>query len=167
LGGLMLCVVVFLWGILRIAPIQKDLQMTQASRPPVVGLSSEMTVEQIQSIVEEQKNNIGVLKKAFQRDIFMTHFLTSVAAVVPEGVWLTDWVLTYDQKSHVPELSLRGMAYIKDGQQEVVLINTFVDALKKDAQIASSFNTCSVGSITRDSIKGQSVTVFSLSCKNQ
>lgn len=159
-----ICIGAFIYGSLQNLPLKSEISNVVRSRPSVTGVSSGASYNELVQIESSFKQKIEPINKIFKRPYF-TPVLDSLAKAIPEGLWLQEFSLGEDRGGSV-SMDLRGSVYKQDSDEEMRLVNDFVNNLRADSRIAKYFPDISITSVdsssSQDNIK---ITRFSISCK--
>jgi hypothetical protein len=96
----------------------------------------------------------------------MTHRLSSLGQVLPEGVWVTG--LTYEERPGkdaqrtVRSWSLLGLAFLRDSQDEIRAINRFITGLRSQSELFRGFDRADLVTVQRRVVNEQDVTGFEI-----
>ena len=157
-----ICIAVFIFGVYRLLPLQKDLQNLINMRPAVSTVSANLGYEELVAINSTYKKKIETADNIIRKRLSLTALFDALPRVIPKGLWLVN--LSFEKKEGKAELILEGMAYSGDQGEE--LVNLFVSRLKENPAFAKSFKEISLVSTERSQRKKIGITTFKISCRD-
>jgi type IV pilus assembly protein PilM len=161
--GALACGLVFGWGMLNKAPLNKELNEVVLERKPVEGISAKATLPELKKANDVYKSKLANLDELLKSQIYFTIPLNVIPKVLPEGMWLEK--LSFVQKSgHNGDLGIEGFVYLSDSDKEVDAVNKFLTALKESADFNSSFNDVRLDFVNNANVNKYNVTRFSITC---
>ncbi|NQT46778.1 MAG: pilus assembly protein PilM [Candidatus Omnitrophica bacterium] len=121
----------------------------------------------LESLTAEKKK-LEAQKAAYQSalEILKISFaskLKSFADNTPHGIWLTSFSFSIDKGGSLT-MNIRGAAYSED-QDELSLISTFTNDLKKDPNFIAGFKSMELGTIDKETISDTTITRFNVTFK--
>lgn len=122
------------------------------------------TSADLQNLITELKGKISVISELKNRKFFTPSF-TAFAKALPEGVWINNLEMQYNETEKNLNLTLKGMAYSQDISAQINLVNRFADNLKSDKQFSSSFKTIELNQVNQSNVGEYRVTNFEVNCR--
>lgn len=160
-----ICIASFLFGIYQRFPIQKEISAIKAARPQVALLNADqMDNPDLEALDMEYRNTLFKFDALVKRQLYLTSPFSVIPRVIPDGIWLTGFSLTGATEDNKPQATLRGTAYVRDGDQEIRLINEFVSKLKADPEFFGYFSQVRLSSIEEGQFEKVRVTNFIIEC---
>ena len=165
-GCLLIFLLIFLFGLYRILPLQKELQNIIGLMPPVSTASLDARYEALTNLYSEYKQKVANLDNLIQKRLYLTSVLDVIPRLVPEGMWLVSLSFEDKKEENKIKLTLDGMAYLGDGDKELELANSFLSNLKNDPLFVKYFKDIRITSIDSKGIEDNTMTHFIISCCN-
>jgi type IV pilus assembly protein PilM len=163
--GVVVCIAVFGYGLMRTQAKQQELTEIQNKRVKISSIPASDSVEELSGMSSKFKKKISALDNLVKNQIYVTPLLSTIPRALPKGVWLESFNLS--QSKGVPmELVLNGQVYLDDGDQEFESVNIFLTNLKKDPVFSRYFNEISIGFVDRKNVQNKNIAVFKIICKN-
>jgi hypothetical protein len=138
------------------------------------GVFRSSEVSQIDELTQELKNKLTNYKDIRIKSN-IAHYLHKIPALLPQGMWLkTFHVAYYDTPLKEDRLTrnvsrvslvLDGYAYLKNANEQFRLVNLLVSVLKKESDLASSFDNIDLVTVQQESLQNHAVTYFKIVCK--
>ena len=162
--GIIVCVAVLGYGLLRILPMQKELIEAKNQRVKIASVVADDSLEALSELGSKYQKKIHTLENLIKNQTYLTYPLSSIPQALPDGMWLE--TLSFVQnKSGGIELSLNGRVYLEDNDKEFDLVRVFIMNLKKDLEFSKYFKEISISSIDQKLVVEKTVTVFLIVCK--
>jgi hypothetical protein len=162
--GIVVCIAVFGYGLIRTQTTQQELDRIMDSRIKIKSVSAEANLDALSNLSSKYKKKIAALDKIVKNQRYITPLLSTIPKALPKGVWLESFNLVQGKNMSM-ELSLNGQAYYENGEKEFEAVNIFLANLKNDPQFSSHFKDIAIGFIDRKDVQGKSVAVFKIECK--
>jgi len=166
LSGCLICLGAWGLGQLRAVPLRRELDMTMGSRVKIENVNMEDSTEQLISAEAVYKRTLEDLSNFARKQVYFTEILEAVSRLMPEGVWLNEINLDRRKDELMPELVLKGMAYLKDRNQERDAVNKLISDFKANAAFLKYFRQINISSLDTGQYKGAAVTTFLITCKS-
>ena len=163
--GIIVCAAVFGYGLMRIQPMQEELDKIKSKRVRIISSVAGDSLEELSALSDQYRGKIRKLDKLVKDQMYATYPLNAIPAALPGGVWLENFRLTQNS-GNVIELSLTGQVYLEDHDREFESVNIFLINLKNNPEFSKYFKEININSIDQKLIDNKSVTVFSITCKN-
>lgn len=161
--GIIICAVVFGYGLLRMQPLQKELVEIKNKRVKISSITND-SLEELSALSSQYREKVRVLDNLIKDQMYATYPLNAIPQALPGGLWLESFNLAQGRSGSM-ELSLRGEVYLADSDKEFEAINTFVENLKKNPEFLKYFKEIKINSIDQKLVEKKSVTVFLIDCK--
>lgn len=150
----------YIQGASNRAALEKDLSSVLVARPIIPKVNAEATIEELEQIKSQDKQDISVMDSLVRKQLFLTPHLAAIPELIPEGMWLEDFSFTNFDK---PEFTLKGMVYLGNNNKELELIDNFLSLLKKDRNFSKNFKQIALISVESRDYKDKPVTYFTIS----
>ncbi|MFA5090984.1 MAG: pilus assembly protein PilM [Candidatus Omnitrophota bacterium] len=147
-SGLLLCVLVFFFGVYRSMPIKGEIKNIVNIRPSVLTVSAGLSSEEMEKIQQRYQGKIEALDKVIKQRLYFTSILDAIPRVISKGIWLTE--VNFFRERNASGLTLRGIVSLGDTTKEMDAINTFVAKMKEDATFRKSFKDINIVSIDHE-----------------
>lgn len=162
---LLLCIIVYAFGIFRALPLQNEKNNIKAMRPKVLGVSPELDYEKLVAIDSDYKLKLKVMENLVKKQVYFTELLDVIPRIMPKDIRLIE--LYFKKDENLAELSLRGSAFLGDSDKELELVNVFLSHLKEDPIFTKYFKALNILSINRSQAEAAAITSFTISCRSQ
>jgi type IV pilus assembly protein PilM len=157
-----LCTAIFLFGIYRMLPLQKDIKNVINMRPAVLTVSPDLNYNDLVTINSNYKTKIQSMDKIVKNRSYLTPVLDALPRVIPEGMWLVN--LSFNEQEEKTEFILEGVASLGDSNKELELTNMLVSSLKGNPVFTQYFKEISLVSTERKQTEKISITNFKILC---
>jgi len=161
--ALFLVGVMYVYGLTRIQPLKDDLKKTIGLRPSVAQVDADVSYEELAKVDSKYKKKIAIYDAIVQQQVYLTKQLNVIPRVLPKNAWLSTFRFT--NNAGLPVLKLRGYVYSEDQQDEVVVINKFLNDLRGDVDFGAYFKSVVLDSVVKESFGKQNVASFEVTCK--
>lgn len=162
--GIILCLAVFGYGLMRVQPIQDELVKIKNKRVSAQSVDAAANYEDMFAVSSKYKKKIALLDNLVNGHAYATYLLDSVPQALPKGTWLNDF--KFSQKNDgALELILSGQVYLGDSDKEFESVNIFLTNLKNDRKFSSYFKDIAIRSIDRKIEPDRSMAVFEIVCQ--
>jgi hypothetical protein len=161
--GALICAGVYGYGEYRMVPFKNQLKETVAKRLQFDKMPADDSLESLQGLRDEYERKIQVFDRLIRNQMLITAPLNSIPTLLPEGIWLTGLNFVSREDGDV-ELEFSGLAYLEDGEQEMLRINEFLGNLASDQAFTQAFRDIKL--VTMDRVENFNVksTTFSIRC---
>jgi type IV pilus assembly protein PilM len=156
-------ILIFLFRIYRISPLQNELKNIIDIRPATSTISGELSYSELLDTNSNYKIKAEAMDKIIKKRLYLTPLLDAIPRVVPKGIWLVKLSFKEEEKT---ELILEGTAYLGNSDKELELVNTFLSHLKENPAFIKYFKEMSVVSTGHKQIEKTSITNFVISCQD-
>ncbi|HOU36680.1 MAG TPA: pilus assembly protein PilM [Candidatus Omnitrophota bacterium] len=163
LWGLLLCGVVFGWGLYKRVPAERERDMAISSQPRVAGVAPSASIDEVNAKNAQYIERLRNIDSQLRKRLFLTEELDVIPQVIPEGVWFRDFAFT--DKQNTVELVIYGWAYLEDSNRELEAINNFLTRLKENQKFSVVFRDIKMTSATQEKLDNTPVTSFVIMCK--
>jgi hypothetical protein len=163
--GVLICIATFAFGLSKMQPIRKELNNIIGMRPKVTTVSPEASYEELSGTDETYKAKLTSLDNLVRKQLYLTSPLNVIPSAIPEGVWLTGFDFNKTEEGKA-DLTLGGMAYLTDSDQEFAAVNKFLANLKGNPEFAKYFKDLSVTLLNRVEVERLTMTNFSITCRS-
>jgi type IV pilus assembly protein PilM len=157
-------IVIFLSGIYRALPLEKELNNIINIRPATSTISGELSFEELRNINSNYKIKAEAMDNLIKERLYLTPLLDAIPRAVPKGIRLVN--LSFKEAEDKIELILEGTAYLGNSDKELELVNTFLSRLKENSTLTKYFKEMSVVSTGNKQIEKITITNFIISCQN-
>jgi len=157
-------IVIFLSGIYRALPLQKELNNIINIRPATSTISGELSFEELRNINSNYKIKAEAMDNLIKERLYLTPLLDAIPRVAPKGIRLVN--LSFKEAEDKIELILEGTAYLGNSEKELELVNTFLSRLKENSTLTKYFKEMSVVSTGNKQIEKITITNFIISCQD-
>jgi len=164
LMGVFICIAAFAYGVSREAPLKQDLNKIISQRIKVSDIHSDTSFEMLNTISLKDRKTLESLDNLIRKQLYVTEILDIIPRFMPDGIWLSKFALNNNAGEGL-ELTLEGMSYLGDSNDEFQAVNKFFNVLKENAVFAKYFKDINLVSIDRAQFSGATVTKFLMSCK--
>jgi len=164
LACVLLCLGFFLLGLYQRLPIQKELSDVISLRPQVATVDASLSYEMLTATEQEYQAKLDTFSELAQHEVYNTHILEAIPALMPREIWLTQVKFRKDVLK--AELELFGTVYLNDSQKEIDLVHEFLANLRGSPVITKYFSERKivVTSIEKGKIGALTSTNFSIKC---
>jgi hypothetical protein len=163
--GILICVVTFGYGFLKMQPAREEISKIIGKRPKVITVSADDSYENLSGMDKKFKNKLDSLDKLIKNQFYATYPLDIIPRALPKGVWLTNFSLT-KKEGGKPELIMDGLAYLGDSDKEFEAAGAFLSNLRLDKVFSKYFAEITITSVDRKQFLESSAAVFSIVCRN-
>ena len=163
--GIFVCFVVFIYGWMRVKPIQEEVASIKSKRVKISSVVVKDTFEELSALGSKYKKKIVTLDNLVKNQMYATYPLDVIPAALPKGVWLESFNLGQKRGSGA-ELTLNGQVYLENSEKEFETVNVFLTNLKKDPVFSQYFKMITINSIDQKMIQDMNLTVFTIVCQN-
>lgn len=164
IGGLIICLLTFAFGSYHIIPLQRELQRVKKMRVPVYGVDPQASYDILTSKDTEEKDKLKTLEGVVKEHLYLTELLNILPRAVPKGVWFKHIAFHAGWQNEV-DLSISGMAYLGNTDEEFTAINTLLGNLKEKEEFSRHFKEIALTTIDRSQVNGLNVSTFVIYCK--
>lgn len=162
--GFFICIAVYLFGLYRILPLQKELNNIISMRPAVSTVKPGSNYEELTSIDTKYKQKLDALNNLVKKQFYVVGLLDTIPRIIPEGMWLTN--LNFRKEENKVDFTLQGDAYLANSDKELELINKFLVNLKGNPNFAKYFKEISIISVEQRKTQEMQMTAFMISCRD-
>lgn len=152
--GVLLCLVVWGWGLKKVLPLQQQIAEIISLRPSVSSVHSEAELDEINSILGNSRKKLSTLEALVKNQLYLNEVFDTIPRIVPEGITLTTL------KFQEGKLIVEGFAYQADSRRELDLINLFYSNFKNNIVINKYFKDVAVVSVDSKLREGVLVSYF-------
>lgn len=163
-AALLICILFFIFGFYKNMSLKKQVNSIVVMRPAVSGVDPNVNYEELIKIEQQCKEKIKTLDNIVNKQLYLTDALEVIARLVPQGMWLTN--LSFEKRDAKAILTLVGVAYSEDSEQELQMINQFLGNLKENPAFNKYFKQMKIVSVDQGQIKEASINNFTISCGN-
>ncbi|MDD5097425.1 MAG: pilus assembly protein PilM [Candidatus Omnitrophica bacterium] len=164
--GILICAVTFGYGIYRMQPVRQEINSIKSKRPKLANISEDDDSVILSSREKKLKKRLSSLDNLIKDQLYATYFLDIIPRALPDGVWLTKLSSGRNNEDGQPEVSLDGEVYLGDSDREFEAVSTFLSNLKAEQFFSKNFKDITITSVDRRVSDGDSVAIFSITCKN-
>lgn len=162
--GVLLCIIIFLFGVYRILPLERDLKNIIDKQPTVSSVSAQISYDELAAIYSNYKSRINAISDIIKRQVYFSELLNAISRVTPENMWLAELSFNKRAENQI-ELILRGAVYLEDSSRELELVNKFLSYIKGDPVFIKYFEKIDIVSIERSQTQKMFTTNFVISCR--
>ncbi len=162
--GIVVCLAVFGYGLIRIRPVQQELVDIKSKRVRIISPVDSDNLDELSAWGSKYKKKVATLDNLVKNQMYATYPLGAIPRALPGGVWLESFKLVQNKSGSI-ELSLTGEVYLEDNEKEFESVSVFLANLKKDPEFSKYFKEINISSIDQKPVEGKSVTVFTIACK--
>lgn len=162
-AALLICIGSFIFGIYQNIPLRQDLDIVIKKRVNVAKVSPEASYDTLVGIIVNHKKTLDNLDNLIKKQLYVTEVLGAIPRALPKGVWLKK--LSLNKREEEVELSLEGMSYLGDSNDEYQAVNKFYSNLKDNPEFTKYFTDINITSIDHIQFAKAMVTSFFISCK--
>jgi Tfp pilus assembly protein PilN len=112
-------------------------------------------VKEIKDELSSLENNAAMFGSYIVKDVAIAKLLYKLSASLPDGVWLDEFILNEN------EFRCGGSVISTQGD-EVAVINSFLDSLKKDKEFISCFKSFVLVSVERKNFRTREIAHFTM-----
>ncbi len=164
--GIIICVVVFGYGLMRIAPMQEELVAIKNKRIKISTPIENDNIDELSAVSANYRKKIKTLDSLVKNQIYATYPLDAIPKSIPKGAWLDDFSFNKKNDGSL-ELVLNGQVYLENSEKEFETVNIFLEKLKNDTVFSKYFKEISISSIDRRKDQEKhSLTTFTIICRN-
>jgi len=157
-------IVIFLSGIYRTLPLEKELNNIINIRTATSTISGELSFKELLDINSNYKIKAEAMDNIIKKRLYLTPVLDAIPRIVPKGIRLVSFSFKEGEKE--TELILEGTAYLGNSNKELELVNAFLSRLKVNPALTKYFKEMSVVSTGHKEIEKISITNFIISCQD-
>ncbi len=165
IAGLLICAGAFMYGYYQEAPLKLDLNNAISKRIKVSDIKPDSTYAMLSDISSKNSRSLDNLDNLIKKQLYVTDVLNIIPRVLPDGVWLSKFSLGKKDAGAGLNLTLEGMSYLGDSNDEFQAVNKFLTSLKEDGKFSKYFKDVSIVSIDHTRFSGAAVTTFLIACK--
>ncbi len=154
-AGVLICILAFGYGFYQGIPLKQKLDNIT---------SSGRSFEELNANRLKYAKTLDNLDKLIKNQLYITETLDIMPRVLPKGVWLTKFTFN-NREAGRAELSLEGMCYLSDSNEEFKAVNKFFSGLSENTVFNKYFKDIIIISIEGGQFNSLPVTDFSISCK--
>lgn len=163
--GILICVVTFGYGFLKMQPASEELSKITGKRPKVITVSVDDSYESLSDTDKKFKNKLDSLDKLIKNQFYATYPLDIIPRALPKGAWLTNFSLTQKDDGKL-ELTMDGLVYLGDSDKEFEAAGAFLSNLRSDKIFSKYFTEITIASVDRKQFLDSAAAVFSIVCRN-
>jgi len=89
--GIAVCTAVFVYGFIRIQPIQGEISIIKSTRAKIHSIVESGNLEELSTLNSKYRKKITTLDNIIKNQIFVTYPLNAIPAAMPKGVWLNNF----------------------------------------------------------------------------
>jgi hypothetical protein len=149
----------------RLQPIQAQLSAVLAQRPQVTTVSADSSFEELSALNSRYMEKIKGINQILKKRMFVTGQLDTIPRVIPEGLWLRDFV--FFKTGNDLMISIKGSCYLGESDKERKMINKFLNDLKENPAFAGDFKKMNILSLDEGKIANVTLTNFVIECRSQ
>jgi type IV pilus assembly protein PilM len=157
------CALVFGFGLYRVQPAKKEYADLRDKTPRLPMVNPDSGLTELNNLSAEYKNTLTDMYKLVKQRMYLTAQLQVIPALVPDGVWLTDFA--FSNQNNKRQLNFTGMAYLGEGDKEFIAVNKMITDLKSNKVFSEYFSEISVTSLNRNSFGKGEATSFAVVCQ--
>ncbi|MFH0827793.1 MAG: pilus assembly protein PilM [Candidatus Omnitrophota bacterium] len=155
----------FLISFYRLKPLQSDLASLLNSRPPVLTVNPDLSLNELKDLDVKYKENVRVIKATLKGMVLITGQLDSIPRIMPEGLWLNDFNFRRNDNGEV--LTVSGSCYLGDNDKERKLINKFLNDLKENENFNKIFKVMNILNLDQGQNGNFVLTNFVIECRGR
>ena len=160
IAGLIICAGVAA-GILRKMPLQQEINQIIARRPQGTSVNARLSLSELQQLEKKTEQQFSDLNNLVKKQLYFTPGLSAIPQLLPPGVWLERFSLSYNNKDS--KLELQGNVFLNNSQREAEALESFISALKSDANFSKMFPVIQIDSMNTVDILDKTGTHFNIS----
>ena len=146
--GALICIVALFFTMgNQVSAQRKLLESAKASR--VGSKYSDLSAEDLRAKEGDLKNKVSFYRDLVDGRLVWTQKLSFLGSTLPQGAWVTNISIS-DSLDAGRVMSLRGLAYASDKQEELKIPSQFLLALKQHQEIFEGFQEANLISIKRE-----------------
>ncbi len=150
---------IFLFGQFQAKPFAQEFSIIfKDAKSTLTGDLKGLDAKKLSALNNKLKQDLGVYKNIFRKDILISEKLIALPELLPEGIWLED--ITFNRGSR--KLILKGTVYREDEAEASEIPYLFVSNLKNSHLFSNKVSSISVGSLTSAYEKDYRVTKFNV-----
>ncbi len=161
--AIFLIAAMYIYGLTRIQPLKDDLKKTIFLRPSVAQVNVDLSNEELMKKNANFKKKIANYESLVKRQVYLTKLLDVIPRILPKSIWLSS--VSFTKNAGVPVLRLRGAVYSEKQQDEVVVINKFLNDLREDFDFHTYFTNVVLDSVVQNDSGKQNIVSFEVTCK--
>jgi len=165
IAGIVICVAVFGYGLMRIIPIQEEIAGIKSKRMKISTPVVNDNIEELTALSAKYRKKIKTLDNLIKNQVYVTYPLDAIPKAIPKGAWLDSFSFNKKNDGSL-ELVLNGQVYLENNEKEFETVSILLENLKNDQVFAKYFKEIAISSIDRKTDQEKSVTVFTIVCKN-
>jgi len=163
--GIFICLAVFGYGIYKVAPFKKDLEVISAERPKLPDINTEANFETLSETAVSYVQKIEALNSLVTKQLYMTDILDAIPRLVPDDIRLT--AFSFSKKdAYKAELAIQGVCYSGDNDREFTTVTSFVAAMKNNEKLKKYFRNISLTGIEHNAVGKVTATSFTIFCSS-
>ena len=110
---------------------------------------------------------LGSLRSVVENKMSVISKLDRISQLLPEGLWLDEFYYTKPKGSASQVLTLTGYAYKSTGEDQIKIVNKFLEDLKNDSRFTLGFSSVKLDSISNVTYNNMQVSSFKISCSRE
>ena len=164
LAAILVCLMTFGVGILRILPFKKEAKDIKTMRLKAGPIDSASSYEELVNVQKQYQDKLDDLDKVIKERLYLTEALDTIPRVTPEGLWLAE--LQYKcEDNNQRELLLQGSCYLGERGKELEVIDKFLSELRNSPNFKKLFQEVKIISVERKETEGRQASDFIISAK--
>ena len=163
IAGVLICTAAFMYGTSKEVSLKKDLSSVAGKWGSLTKLSPGTSYEMLKSTSLKDARTLANLGNLINKQMYIAEILEVIPQAIPPGVWLTKFYLNKREEGRA-ELTLEGMCYLQDSNNEFQAVNKFFSNLNTNPMFTRYFKDIKI-SLDHGFFMGTSVTTFVITCK--
>lgn len=154
-----------IFGNLRISGLEKKLAMLKAKELEISFLPKDIDLQEAE-LVSMQKiitTRLSDIQALIRSRISLTDKIGRIPLLMPDSVWLERF--NFQNPANKPEMFIYGIAYLPEPENELKVINQFLNNLRLDTQFKQGFNDTALSSVQQSMVNDFEVRNFEIRCR--
>ncbi|MBU0549105.1 MAG: pilus assembly protein PilM [Candidatus Omnitrophica bacterium] len=165
--ALLIIGVVFMWGIYRKIPLEKDIELIKIMQPKVEGIVPESSLSAITGFQENLLNKVNIMEGIVSGRVYFTEVLNLLPKVMPRGAWLTS--IQFRNAKKTIELNFEGIVVLENPEKEFAAVSDIVLGLRSAPNFSNIFEDIEVVSMETFTLRKIELeaTKFTILCRRE
>ena len=154
-------------GMGKVQVLQNQLNKIVKQRPNVQLGPEEPSKQNIESVKSQVQSKFESLQYLVDSKLYLVSKLNTLSQLLPEGLWLNELNFARQKGKTNFILTLKGYAYNRKGQDQIKVINKFLEDLKSSPEFCAGFAAIKLDSISNEKYLEAPTVSFQASCTTE
>ncbi len=120
--------------------------------------------DELRGLIADFNKRISTYKEIKARRSVTPEF-SAIGRLLPGGAWMDNLDMQYNEADNSISLSIKGSVYSEESENQINLVNKFLENLKNDAQFSRSFKSIELNFANQGSSGEFRITNFEINCR--